>query len=65
MNSINPFPNKDLVLRVCNTSLLKSLGKREIAHDKNFSFPKCFEPFWRTFHQYHEIWNCRLQTLFF
>ena len=32
----NRFPNKPWFLRVCSTSLLKTLGKGEIAHHKQF-----------------------------
>ena len=44
----NPFLNKPWFLRVCctNTSLLKTLGKGEIAHDEQFLlFPLRFLPF--------------------
>ena len=42
----NPFPNKPLLFRVCITSLLKTLGKGEIARNKQFLlFPQCFLPF--------------------
>ena len=33
---VNPFPNKPRFLRVCSTSLLKTLGKGEIAHIEQF-----------------------------
>ena len=40
------------------------MGKGEIARNEQFLiFPRCFLPFWRTFCQFHQIWNCRLQTL--
>ena len=26
-------------------------------------FPQCFLPVWRTLYHFHQIWNCRLQTL--
>ena len=59
-----PFPNKSLFLHVCSTSLLKTLGKEEIAHKEQFRlFPQCFLPVWRTFCQLHQIQNCHLQTL--
>ena len=41
--TLNPFPNKPWFLHVCSTSLLKTLGKREIARNKLFLlFPLCF-----------------------
>ena len=40
------------------------MGKGEIAHNEQFLFfPQCFLPVWRTSFHFHEIWNCRLQTL--
>ena len=36
VENINPLPNKPLFLRVCSKSLLKTLEKGEIAHDKQF-----------------------------
>ena len=46
-----PFPNKPWFLRVCSTSLLKTLqGKREIARNEQFLlFPQCFLSVWRAF----------------
>ena len=56
--------DKPRFLRVCSTSLFKTLGKGEIALNEQFLlFPQCFLPFWRTFCHFHQIWNCRLQTL--
>ena len=44
--SINPFPNKPWFLHVCSTSLLKTVGKGDIARNKQFLlFPHCFLPF--------------------
>ena len=41
-----------------------TVGKGEIARDEQFLFfPQCFLPFWRTFCHFHQIQNCRLQTL--
>ena len=38
---------------VCSTSLLKILGKGEIAHDEQFLlFLRCFLPVWKTFCQF-------------
>ena len=46
----NSFPNKPWFLHVCSTSLLKTLGKGEIARKEQFLlFPWCFIPIWRTF----------------
>ena len=40
------------------------MGKGEIAHNEQFLlFPQCFLPFWRNFCHFHQIQNCRLQTL--
>ena len=52
----NLFPNKPWFLRVCITSLLKTLGKGEIARNEQFLlFPQCFLPIWRTFCHFHKI----------
>ena len=46
MTIVNPFPNKPLFLCVCNTSLLKTVRKGEIACKELFHlFPQCFLPF--------------------
>ena len=61
---INPFPNKPWFLRVCSTSLLKTLWEKEkLLVTSNFSFSQWFLPICRTFCHFHPIWNCRLQTL--
>ena len=40
---INPFPNKPWILRVCSTSLLKTLQEKEkLLVTSNFSFPTMF-----------------------
>ena len=40
------------------------MGKGEIARNEQFLlFPQCFLPFWRTFCHFHQIQNCRLQSL--
>ena len=45
-------------------SFENTVGKREIARNEQFLlFPQCFLPFWRTFCHFHEIEDCRLQTL--
>ena len=52
----NAFPNKPWFLRVCCTTLLKTLGKAEIARDEQFLlFPQCFLPVWRTGCHFHQI----------
>ena len=52
----NPFQNKPWFLHACSTSLLKTLGKGEIAHNEQFLlFPQCFLSFWRTFWHSHLI----------
>ena len=44
---VNPFPNKPWFLRVCSTSLLKTLWEKEkLLVTSNFSFSRCvFYPF--------------------
>ena len=60
----NSFPNKPWFLRVCNTSLLKTLGEKEkLLVTSNFSISQCFLPIWKTFCHFYQIQNCRLQTL--
>ena len=40
------------------------MGKGEIARNEQFLlFWRCFLPCWRPFCHFHQIWNCRLQTL--
>ena len=62
---INPFPNKPWFLRVCSTSLLKTLWEKEkLLVMSNFSFSRSvFLPVWRTFCHFHQTSNCRLQPL--
>ena len=64
-HTLNPFPNKPRFSWVCSTSLWKTpWEKEEIACNKQFLlFPQCFLPIWGTFCHFHQIWNCRLQTL--
>ena len=43
-------------LFVCSTSLLKTLGKVEVAHNEQFLlFSQRFLPFWRFFHHFIEL----------
>ena len=64
LSNFNPFPNKPSFLRVCSTSLLKTLWKKEkLFNIQNFSFSQCFLPIWSTFCHFHRMSNCRLQTL--
>ena len=43
MSNINPFPNKPWFLRVCSTSLLKTLWEKEkLLVTSNFSFSQMF-----------------------
>ena len=47
-----------------NKPFENTLGKGEIARNEQFLlFPQCFLPIWITFCHFHQIWNCRLQTL--
>ena len=61
----NLFPNMPWFLRVCSTCLLKKqLEKENLLVTSNFSlFPQCFLPILGTFGHFHQICNCRLQTL--
>ena len=45
--TINPFPNKPLVLRVCGRSLLKTLWEKEklLVNEQFLLFPQCFLSF--------------------
>ena len=63
--NVNPFPNKSWFLRVCGTKAFESTaGKGEFARNEQFLlFPQCFLPVWRAFCHFHQIWKCRLQTL--
>ena len=59
---INPFPNKPWFLHY--KSFENTVGKGEIVHNEQFLlFPQCFLPFRRTFYHFHQIGNCRLQSL--
>ena len=59
--NLNPFPYNDTFWRPWETSLLKTLGKGEIAHNEQFLlFPQCFLPIWIAFCHFRQIWNCRL-----
>ena len=60
----NPFPDKPWFLRICSTSLENSVGKGEIALKKQFLlFPQHFLTFQKTFHHFHQLKKCCLQTL--
>ena len=63
--SVNLFQYKPLFLRVCSTTILKTLWEKEkIARNEQFLlFPQCFLPFWRTFSHIYQIFNSRLQNL--
>ena len=63
----NPLPNKPCFLRVCSTSLLKTLWEKEkLLVTSNFSFSRSvFYLFGEVFCHFHQIWNSRLQTLSF
>ena len=60
-----PFQNKPWFLCVCSTSLLKTLWEKEkLLVTSNFSFShSVFYPFLEIFCHFHQIWNCRLQSL--
>ena len=63
--SFNSFPNKPRFLRVCSTSLLKTLWEKEklLVKEPFLLFPQCFLLVLRTFCNFNQVWNCRLQTL--
>ena len=47
-----------------HTSLLETVGKREIACNKQFLlFPQCLLPAQKTFCHFYKIWNCHGQNL--
>ena len=55
-NIFNSFPNNPWFLHIYITSLLKTLGKGEIACNKQLLlFPHCFLPFGETFRYFHLI----------
>ena len=40
-------------------SFENTVGKGEIARNEQILlFLQCFIPFWRTFYQFHQVWNC-------
>ena len=40
------------------------MGKREIGRNEQFlHIPQCFLPVWKSFCHFHQILNCRLQTV--
>ena len=61
----NPFPNKPWFLRVCSTSLLKTLWEKEkLLVTSNFSFShSVFYPFGEPSAIFIKFKICRLQTL--
>ena len=60
----NPFLNKPWFSRVCYTSLENTVGKGEIARNKQFLFfPQLLLTFWIIFSHVYQIPNCCLQTL--
>ena len=61
---LNPFPNKPWFSHVCWKSLLKTLWeKKKLLVTSNFFFSQCFLPILRTFCNFHQTYNCCLQTL--
>ena len=59
------FPKQALVFMCLQFKCFEnSVGKGEIARNKQFLLlPQCFLPFWITSCHFHQIANCRLQTL--
>ena len=62
---IKPVPNKPWFLHVCGTSLFKTQWKKEkLLIMSNFFFShSVVYPFVELFDHFHQIQNCRLQTL--
>ena len=62
---LQPFPKQALVFTCLQCkSFENTAGKGEIARNEQYLlFPQCFLPIWRTFCHFHQIKNCRLQTL--
>ena len=61
------FPKQALVITCLQyKSFENTAGKGKIARNEQFFlFPQCFLPIWKTFFYFHQIRNCRLQTLSF
>ena len=63
-STVNLFPNKPWFVCVCSKSLLKTLWKKEkFFVTSNFSFFKHFLTCQRIFSHFHQIQNCRLQSI--
>ena len=60
-----PFPKQALVFTYLQyKSFENTEGKGEIAHNEQFLlFPQCFLPTRITFCHFHQIKNCRLQSI--
>ena len=61
---LNPSPNK-LCFFMClqSKSFENTVGKGGIAHNEQFLlFSQYFLPVKKTFRDFQQIWNCRLQT---
>ena len=60
-----PFPKQTLVFMCLQYKSFKNpVGKGEIAcYDQFLLFPQCFLPVWKAFYHFHQILNCRLQSL--
>ena len=63
--SEKPFPKQALVFTCLQyKSFENTEGKEEIARNEQFLlFPQCFSPIRITFCHFHQIQNCRLQTV--
>ena len=59
------FPKQVLVFTCLQYKSFENIeGKGEIARHEHFLlFPQCFLPVWGGFCHFHQIWNCRLQTI--
>ena len=64
--AFNPFPNKPWFLRVCSTSLLKTMWEKEklcVTCKAISPFPTVFSTNMENFLPFHQTQYCRLQTL--
>ena len=60
----NQIQNKPIFTHLQYKIFENTVGKGEIAFYEQFLlFPQRFQLFWRTFHHFPQVQNCRLQTL--
>ena len=62
--TLSPPQKKHVFTCSQHRSFENTVGKGEIARNEQFLlFPQCFQPIRRTFCNFHQIQNCRLQSL--